>query len=310
VKLLTKVTVTGLCLVSTNLLLAACAAADEPVAQSNLAFTPAGNEYHFYTRPFRGTLRQGGKSLGVVPVIDSTSGRSLTGQFGLLSFYRILTADTRYGTAAWDWSSQSRLLDSGAVEVNWRPDKDHPLALTAVYRWTAPGVLDVRATVKPQQDMKRFELFLASYFAGFHAAFGYAEQAGKPTWVEARRSDGDWQTFPRDAAAAKIFADGRWKRPPNPVQWKMRPYLAAPMGMRKDAKNGLTAVVMAPAANCFGVSMPYGEEGHGSIYLSLFGRDLTAGQAATVRARLVIGRELSDEQIMARYRELKCAVGN
>jgi hypothetical protein len=47
--------------------------------------------------------------------------------------------------------------------------------------------------------------------------------------------------------------------------------------------------------------MPYGEEPHRSLYLSLFGRDLKAGEMATARARLVIGRGITDAQALQLY---------
>jgi len=284
--------------------LARALAADAPPAR--LAFTASGKEYRFDTGALRGTLREGGKSIGLHPVLEGTPGANVAGMLGLFSPYRLLTADARFGTAAWDWASQAQLLPDGAVEVQWSPDKDHPLAITAVYRWTAPNVLDFQATVKPQQDVRRFELFLASYFEGFPRSFVYVQENpgadGKPGFLEAAKSAGVWQAFPRDEDAARIFGDGRWGRPPNPVDWKIMPRLAAPIALRRDAKTGLAAVLMAPAEDCFAISTPFGEEGHRSVYLSLLGRDLKAGEASSARARLVIGREISDQQAVALYR--------
>ena len=89
---------------------------------------------------------------------------------------------------------------------------------------------------------------------------------------------------------------------PNPVDWALRPALAAPLGLRRDAASGLTALVMALPKDCFAVSMPYSEEGHRSLYLSLFGRDLKNGETATARARLVIARGITDEQAVKLYK--------
>lgn len=279
------------------------AAAEAPAA--GLAFTAAGAEFHFDTGALRGTLREGGRSLGLRPVLEGAAGTPVAGAFGLFSPYRLLTADARFGPAAWDWASQAKRLPDGAAQVQWRPDAEHPLEITAVYRWTAPGTLDFQATVKPQRDVRKFELFLASYFNGFPSSLVYVaecpEAGGKPGFLEARQAAGVWQAFPRDAEAAKIIGDGRWTRPPNPVDWKLMPRLAAPLALRRDAKSGLAAVLMAPAQDCFAVSTPFGEEGHRSVYLSLFGRDLKAGEAASARARLVIGRQISDQQAIALY---------
>jgi hypothetical protein len=120
--------------------------------------------------------------------------------------------------------------------------------------------------------------------------------------MEAVKASGDWQTFPRDDAAAAIFGDGRWSRPPHPVAWNRMPRLAAPLALRRDAESGLTAVLMSSPNDCFAVSMPYGAEGHRSVYLSLFGRDLKAGQKASACARLVIGSGITEGRAWEFYR--------
>jgi hypothetical protein len=181
--------------------------------------------------------------------------------------------------------------------VRWVADATHPFDMAALYRWAATNALDVTTAVTPRKDLRRFEIFMASYFAGFGAAFAYT-QGG---FCEAQKEAGLWQAFPRDAKAVQIIADGRWQRPPHPVDWKIRPMLAAPLALRRDASRGLTALLMAPAQDCFAVCMPYGEESHRSLYLSLFGRDLKAGAQATARTRLVIGRGITDELAIKLY---------
>ena len=90
--------------------------------------------------------------------------------------------------------------------------------------------------------------------------------------------------FPRDEDAVRMITDGRWLYPPDPPPWKIGPRLAAPLALRRDARSGLTALVMAPAEDCFAVSTPYGQDDHRSLYLSLLGRDLKAGHTASARA--------------------------
>jgi hypothetical protein len=64
---------------------------------------------------------------------------------------------------------------------------------------------------------------------------------------------------------------------------------------------------MAPPGDCFAVSLPYnktppdGVAGHQSLYLSLFGQDLMAGETARAAARLVIGQNLTDQQAVELY---------
>ncbi len=283
----------------------AIAAEPEKAAQAGLAFTVEAKEYRFATGALRGTLRPQGKSLGLTPVVESTSGTVIARTHGLFSHYRLLDGGARYGHAAWDWSSTSRLLPDGSVEAVWSADEKHPFDMKAVYRWAAPNTLDVTTTVVPRKDLRSFEVFLASYFKGFASSFVYVkgcpETGGKPGFIEAKKSNGTWQMSPRDDEAVKMIGDGRWKRPPHPVDWKIMPLLAAPLAVRRDAATGLTALVMAPLEDCFAVSTPYGEEGHRSLYLSLLGCNIQAGGTATARSRLVVGRGISDEKAVALY---------
>jgi len=287
--------------------LALCHGRYLPAADSaSPAFTAQGKEYHFDTGVLRGTLRPQGRSLGLMSVVDTASGATICRGHGLFSHYRILDAEARYGHGAWDWASQARVLPNGAVEVVWSADDAHPFGMTAVYRWTAPTTLDVATTVVPQKDLERFEVFLSSYFQGFATSRVYVEGCpetdGRPGFLEAKESAGKWQMFPRDDEAVGIIQDGRWKHPPSPVEWKIMPRFAVPLAMRRDADTGLTGLVMAPATDCFAVATPYSEENHRSLYLSLLGRDMAAGQAATVHARLVVGRGISDERAVALYK--------
>ncbi len=279
-------------------------AQDRP--SSKLAFTRTAGELHFDTGVLKGALGEGGKSLGLRPVTHIASGIQVAGHFGILSPYRMLTSDARFGDAAWDWDRKSELLADGAAQVHWPPDKVHPLEMTGVYRWAADDTLDLELTVKPQRDLRRFELFLASYFDGFPVSLACVQQPasanGAGRFMEALKAGGYWQVFPRDDAAAAIYGDGRWSRPPHPVTWKVMPRLAASLALRRDAKSGLTAVLMSRPNDCFAVSMPYGEESHRSVYLSLFGGDLRTRQEASARARLVIGKNISEDRALKLYR--------
>jgi hypothetical protein len=272
---------------------------------SSVAFVPRNQEYAFDTGALRGTLRSGGNSRGLLPLIECSTGTEIARGAGLFSHYRLLDARARYGTAAWDWASQSRRLADGSVEAIWQADSQHPLDLTAVYRWATSNTLDVTTTVTARETLVRFESFLASYFEGFPKSYVYVKACpqtdGKPGFFEAKPSYGDWQMFPRDDQAIRTIQDGRWTRPPHPVAWWLGPPLAAPLVMRRDPRTGLAGLAMAPRQDCFAVATPYGEEGHRSFYLSLFGCDLTAGQQATARARLIIGRGISDQKALALY---------
>ncbi len=283
--------------------------ADSP----QLAFRPAGNGlFEFDTGVLKGRLKLDGKSQGLYPLVHVPSGTELVHPPGVFSFYRVLTTNHRYGKGARDWPTVPKLLPDGAVEVYWPSAEGHPLEMTGVYRWTDPVTLDLEITVTPERHMPRFELFLSSYFTKGFLASVYLEDNGndeaKSRLVSVNRrpgTPGGYVMFPRDEAAVEMIRDGRWQIPPNPVDWAIERWLAAPLVLRRDTAHGLTALMMCPREDCFAVSSPWNPAsadagGYRSLYLSLFGRDLPAGQTARARCRLIIAKDLSDAQAVRR----------
>ncbi|MBN2474260.1 MAG: hypothetical protein JXB62_06615 [Pirellulales bacterium] len=293
---------------------AATVVADSP----DLSFRPAGDGYYrFDTGVVRGALRLDGRSQGISSLVDVTTGEEIaygSDHPGIFSPYRVFSTDTRYGHAARDWPTIVRRLPDGAIEARFPPADDHPLQMVIVYRWKTSDTLDVEAMVAPERAMPRFELFMSSYFAKQMRALVYVKPnfhgTGRPELLPADVNplvDGTYLMFPRDRAAAELIFDRRWEYPPNPVQWSVTRWLAGPLAVRRNEQSGLTAVMMASPEDCFAVATPYnktppdGVAGHASLYLSLFGRDLDAGQTARARMRLVVGRSLTDQQAIQLY---------
>ena len=279
--------------------------AGEAGESPRLRFVAAGKEsYRFDTGVLRGTLRPGGKSQGLTGVVHVPTGTRLDSSMGLFGHYRVFAGDKRFGHGAWYWPSQSKLLPDGAVRVDWPAAEDRPFELAAVYRWAGPATLDLETTVRAKADLPAFESFLACYFSpAFPACEVYAKGGDGPAFLLADKASGVWQMFPRDEGAVKLIQDGRWTRPPSPVTWAIRPQLAAPLALRRAAKPGLACVVMARPQDCFAVATPFAGEGHRSLYLSLFGRDLRTGASLTARTRLVIASSPSAEDAVRLYRE-------
>ncbi|MDP6543087.1 MAG: PmoA family protein [Phycisphaerae bacterium] len=283
--------------------------APAPAKPGSLAFVSSGKEqYSFDTGVLRGTLRQGGKSRGLSGFTHIPSKTRLNGGLGIFGHYRVFTTNKRYGPAAWGWASTSKLTSDGAVEVRWPKAKDRPFEMMAVYRWSAPDTLDLTTTVKAAADLSKFESFIASYFTKSLPASsiyvkGDSKTGGKPIFQTTEKSAGHWQMFPRSKKVVPMIKDGRWKQKPHPVDWAIRDNLAAPLGMRRGKGDAPTAILMAPAADCYALSTPFAGEGHRSFYLSLFGRDIKAGQTATARCRLVIAKSPTDQQIVELYKK-------
>lgn len=275
-------------------------------APAKHAFAAGANgEYTFDTGTLRGKLRQGGKSQGLSSVVHVASGTRLDGYSGIFSPYRIFTTNKRYGTAAWNLASESKLLDDGGVEVTWKRGEDRPFELVAVYRLSGDSTIDLETIVKAGDDLDDFEVFVASYFdpafptPSVHVGPNAAGD-GSP-FMRAVKSAGIWQMFPRNEKVAEVIRDGRWLKPPNPVDWVIRPSMVAPIALRRSTKDGLTGILMAPANDCFAISTPYEGEGHYSVYLSLFGCDVKAGQTARAHCRFVLADAPSDDEISGLY---------
>lgn len=121
---------------------------------------------------------------------------------------------------------------------------------------------------------------------------------GPPTFNRVQSASGNWQMFPRDDTAVSVIQDGRWKLPPNPVDWAIRPRFAQPLAVRRDLGSNPSALVLARSDECFALAMPHETEAHCSLYLCQFGRDLKAGETARARARLVILDSLEESRFL------------
>jgi hypothetical protein len=272
--------------------------------QKLLRFVASGSsEYEFDTGVLRGKLRAEGKSKGLSSVVHVPTGMTLDRSMGLFGHYRVFSASHRYGTGAWDWPSDASLQPDGSVQVRWPAAADRPFELRATYRWAAPTMLEVVTSVTARTNLARFESFLASYFApdftnSLVYVTGRPDQAGSVALMPATKELGTWLASPRDDAAMQIIRDGRWAIQPNPVEWTMLPRLIQPLGVRRAPAAGLVVAMMSPPEDCFAICTPQQDEGHHSMYLSLFGRDLKAGESARARARLMIVSGAYDAQII------------
>ncbi|MCX7818664.1 MAG: ThuA domain-containing protein [Kiritimatiellae bacterium] len=272
-------------------------------------FRADGAGFAFHTGELRGRLCDRGRPIGLAPLSRAGDGRSIAQPQGVLSLYRLLDAEHRY-TDGWSRTDAvARALADGTAEVEWPATSTDPFELRARWRWASANTVDLEVSVKPLRPLRAFEVFCASYFVGFADAKAWARPHAGAAWLRAEQHDGIWQAFPRDEHAISLLRDGRWQRPPHPVEWTVRPPYAAPLAMRHDEESGLTAVLAARASDCFAVLMPHGAEPHRSLYLSLFGNDLPAGSTATARARLVVGAGLDGRAAEAIAATLRTPVG-
>ena len=289
-----------------------------PAAEPDRAFHEEdAGFYTFNTGTLAGRLRLDGKNQGIEELVYVPTGQEVTygdRKLPLMSHYRLFTTAARYGNAARDWHTETRLLPDGAVEAVFRPEEDYPFAMTAVFRLAEADVIDVETTVTAKEELPRFEVFLSNYFGEGYDASVYVihslRSPGKPFFVRADHNplvEGNYLLFPRDRESVLTVFDGRWEQPPHSVEWCITRYLAAPVGLRRHKETGLTAVVMAAAEDCFAIATPYNQDppdgvaNHRSLYLSLFGGDVAKGETVRAVSRLQILASPSDEAVGERY---------
>lgn len=248
--------------------------------------------FTFETGVVRGRLHAGGKSLGLTEVVHHRTGARLDRGNGLLSHYRVFTTGVRYGAGAWDWPSTARQRDASTVEVEFADAEGRPFGMRAIYRLLKPSTIEVETVVTARGAITGLEVFLASYFdPAFTNASVMVNMGAAEDLVDATRDRGDWQMYVRDPGARALAEDGRWRLEPNPVEWRFPFELAGPrvMAQRRAVGPGLSAMLTALTTDCFAVAMPFETEGHYSMYLSLFGRTVRAGETASAKAQLIVG---------------------
>jgi hypothetical protein len=280
--------------------------------------TEGEGAFVFDTGAVRGKLVAGPQSHGIISLVDVKTGKELTAghaEYGVFSFYRLLYTDGRWGHSGWEMPKQGKLTDDGALQISWPSKEEHPVELTAIYRWTKADTLDLEISAKPGKDAPKFEVFLASYFNADSQADVYVKPGlhvrGKPAFAATEVSPvtlGTYLAFPRDRVAAQMFLDGRWDKEPNPVQWSITRYMAGPVAVQRDQKARISTVLMARPEDCFGIDMPYnmtppdGVAAHHSTYFSLFGKDVKAGETVKARLRLIVGEDLKAEKVLEAYK--------
>ncbi len=264
------------------------------------------SSFAFDTGVIRGRLHALGKSLGLTEVTHIPSGKRLDRSNGLLSHYRVFTRDTRYGGGAWDWPSDAKLLDNGSVLITWPAEPTRPFSLQAIYSWRDASTIDLETVVSAREAVSGFESFVASYFSsGFSNAAVYLENSPEnnkqPAFLATRHTYGQWLMFPREESVIPLIRDGRWRLEPNPVDWTIMPYCSKPICYRREPTSGLTVVLMSRPSDAFAIACPHQAEGHYSMYYSLFGRNLKAGEVVRARIRMQVVNASTEAGLLNMY---------
>ncbi len=231
---------------------------------------------------------------------------------GLVAPYRVFGNSRRYGDVR-DRNGQREIVPEG-LRITHPADSENPFDLVAIYSWEG-GTLDIRYRITAHVEMRGFELGIASYLAAGFRGFicrqsnVWGEKDPRIVPVDVNPMTDVYAVFPRSEADFKTIFDGRLDLPPYPVRFVAPAYFAHPLAYRRHAKSGVTAVGMADPKQCYSICLPVNNppeepdpaNGYQGIYFYLFGRDLRQGETVATRLRWVVGQDLSDQEVLARW---------
>lgn len=237
---------------------------------------------------------------------------------GLAAPYRVFANGRRYGDVR-ERNGRIETVPEG-LRIAHVANQENPFDLAAVYAWEH-DTLDIRYTITAHEELRGFELGIASYLAaGFRAfvsrqsnVWGKTEERIVP--VDVNPMTDVYAVFPRSEAEMRTIFDGRWDLPPHPVRFTVPAYYALPLAYRRHAKSGVMAVGMADRKECYSICIPVNNpaenpnpaNGYQAIYFYLFGRDLHQGETATTRIRWVIGKDMPEDEVLALWQGFSTA---
>lgn len=261
-------------------------------------------EFVISSNLLQGVLRQQGRSIGLHPLLWSKGETMVSGPMGLFNYYRIFTTNHRFGESMRALPSEAERVNSTTVKTHWPSTEERPFNLTGIYTWVSAGIIDLITIVEARSDLSNFDVFLASYLSPEFpvSTVCIKDPSGKPKFELVEEKEGIWQAFPRDMEAVSMIKDGRWAIGPSPVDWAVRPEYAVPIIYRRHEKSKLAVIQMAQPEDCIAMFSPYRGETHYSMYFSLFGRSLRAGETTRTRVRLIIG-EYDETEILSVYED-------
>jgi hypothetical protein len=278
-------------------------AAGDGVPDSCFFQKGAGNKEYILESPLlSGKIDASGSVCGITPLVYRETGMALASPYGLFSYYRIFSTNHRYVESMRALPAETELHGRDCLEVRWQAAEGRPYVLRGIYRWVEAGILDFETIVEAVEDLPDFEVFLSSYMTeGFPSAQIFVKKpGGEPSFLKANPAAGAWQAFPGDSRGLSLIRDGRWTIPPSPVDWTIPADYAHPLIFRRHEATGLTVALMARAQDCFAVMAPQDGDAHFSMYFSLFGRTIKAGEKASTTTRLLIGK-MDDAELLRQY---------
>lgn len=268
---------------------------------SDVRWTSTATGAAFETDLIRGDVIADGERFQVANLIWKPSG--LTVDTGMaLAPYRLLARDSWMGEVR--QMLHERTISDGGVSVAFGPGFSHQAELRFRVELNRPDAIDVSVDLRPFAAYPNYELLISAYLAygfrpGAYIGPGVRGETVDPVQVRPVHSsvyENMYVAFPRDEASAAIISDGRWQRGRHHTRFAPLRYYALPVAFSAHEPSALDVLLMAPPEDVFSVAMAYHSDNpaddvgqHRSLYLSLFGRDITPGQRIRTAFRLQVG---------------------
>lgn len=226
-------------------------------------------------------------------------------QVGLLNFFRVLIR----GGYLTELREEKPLVkaEKDGVTLTWLPTIRRQANVTVRFTFREPNIIDMDMSVETLANYPGFEILLSAYLApGFvSGAYVATEEFGPVVPEQIRITDqpmihGVWPFFPRNEAGANLLTDGRHQK--GRWYWRMAVGRRYGMPMTFFNKGEVDVLVMGRPEDVYAVGVTYDGDpetdniaAHRSLYLSMFGEDLVAGEGRRTQMRMVIGKFGSDQ---------------
>lgn len=225
---------------------------------------------------------------------------------GLLNFFRVLVS----GGYLTELRAEKPLVkpEKDGVTLTWLPTIRRQANVTIRFTFHEPNIIDMDMSVETLANYPGFEILLSAYHApGFvSGAYVAKEEFGPVVPEQIRITDqpmihGIWPFFPRDEAGANLLTDGRHQK--GRWYWRMAVGRRYGMPMAFFNKGDVDVLLMGRPEDVYAVGATYEGDpetdniaAHRSLYLSLFGEDLVAGEGRRTQMRMIIGKFRSDPE--------------
>ncbi len=223
---------------------------------------------------------------------------------GMLNFFRVLIRGG-YLTELRAEKPEVRPEKDG-VTLTYLPTVRRQAKVIIRFTFREPNIIDMDLSVEALANYPGFEILLSSYQAeGFVSGAYVAKKEFEPSEPEQIRIPdqpmihGVWPFFPRDEAGANLLTDGRHQK----GRWYWRMAIGRRYGfpMAFFSKGDVDVLLMGRPEDVYAVGATYEGDAktdnlaaHRSLYLSLLGEDLAAGETRRTQMRMIIDEFGSD----------------